>query len=64
MDRRDNDPRYNLHEPEQPREEERLSAEEYEEKSVEHENAPRAVDVRRGMDKAPPSEARERGEES
>lgn len=64
MDRRSNDPRYNLHEPEEPREEERLSADEHEEKSVEHENSPRAVDVRRGMDRPPPSEAREREEES
>ncbi len=61
MDRRRNDPEYQVHEPPQPPgdEERRLSAEEFRELSVEVENSPGAVQQRQHMNQPPPSEVRE-----
>lgn len=60
MDRRRNDPEYQVHEPPQPQgdEERRLSAQEFEELSVEAENTPEAVQRRQHMNQPPPSEVR------
>ncbi|CAN5856924.1 hypothetical protein BH23GEM7_BH23GEM7_36250 [soil metagenome] len=61
MDRRTNDPKYQLHEPPQPpgdAEEERLSAEEFRRLSVEAENSPGSVQQRQHMNQAAPSEVR------
>ena len=62
MDRRSNDPAYQMHEPEQPQgdEERRLSAEEQRKLSTEQENTSRAVQQRQNMNQAPPSEVRDR----
>ncbi len=61
MDRRRNDPEYQIHEPDQPQrdEEGRLSKEERENLSVQAENTPGAVQQRQNMNRAPPSEVRE-----
>ena len=59
MDRRRNDPAYQAHEPEQPQDDERLSAEEYRERSLERENLPRAVQQRQNMNQPPPSAVRD-----
>ncbi len=60
MDKRRTDPEYQLHEPPQPPgdEERRLSAEEFEELSVEAENSPGAVQQRQNMNRPAPSEVR------
>lgn len=59
MERRRNDPEYQLHEPAAPQEEERLSAEEFRERTLEAENSPGAVQQRQNMNRPPPSEVGE-----
>lgn len=60
MERHRNDPEYQLHEPAKPHEDdERLSAEEFEERSIERENSPWAVQQRQNTNRPPPSEVRE-----
>jgi hypothetical protein len=59
MDRRSNDPEYQLHEPAEPRDEDqRLSADEFEKRRLEQENSSSAVQQRQNMNQPPPSEVR------
>lgn len=59
MEPRSHDPHRQMHEPAAPSPEERLSAEEYRERSVENENLPGEVQVRQNAGRRPPSEVRE-----
>ena len=65
MQRRSDDPAYQMHEPPQPAgvQEERLSAEDHRERSVAAENTPRQVQVRRNTGMPAPSQVREGADE-
>lgn len=60
MDRRNPDPQYQMHEPKPPAGEadERLSAHEHEQRTLEQENSPAAIQQRQNMNQPPPSEVR------
>lgn len=59
MEPRSHEPHRQTHEPAAPADDRRLSAEEHRERSVENENTPGAVQVRRNTGARPPSELRE-----
>lgn len=65
MERRRNDPQYQMHEPPQPQgdEEKRLSADEFEKQSLETENSDQAVQRRENTNRPAPSRVRELHEE-
>jgi hypothetical protein len=64
MDRRNNDPGYQLNEPRPPAGEpgERLGSREHQERALEFENSPAAIQQRQNMNQEAPSEVQQRHE--